>query len=264
VVTLPLLVLAILKGGPWLFLLLAAVICVGALWELLALLVPESRPGWRLATCVPALWLLGGFALAPGGLGGAGPLWPLVFLTGALFLLMAGHLATYGRAGALAEMGFQALALLYLPFLLGHLVWLRLLSGGEWWVLWLLAVIFAGDTAAYYTGRSFGRHRLSPRVSPGKTWEGTAGGLAASLLAGVAAGVGLLPEAPLRLLAPLALTLGGVGVLGDLFESMLKRLAQVKDAGSLLPGHGGLLDRLDSLLFAGPVVLYARLLVFGP
>jgi len=233
------------------------------LWELGGLLLPAAGRGERGRVVALGLPLLAGFALAPGLPGGQAAVGPLMALAGALFLLLAGHLLTYGRSPqALAEMGATALALLYVPFLVGHLVWLRLLPQGEWWLLWLLLVIFAGDTGAFYTGRTFGRRKLAPRVSPGKTWEGTLGGLAASVAAGWLLGSRLLPQVPWAYLLPLSLLLGLVGVLGDLFESMLKRLAQVKDAGSLLPGHGGILDRLDSLAFAGPVVLYFRLLFY--
>ncbi len=259
---LPLLLLILLKGGPWLFLLLAAVVCSLGLWELGALLLPASGVGPRLGAAALGLLLLAGFALAPGG-SLAGHVWPLMALAGCLFLLLSGYLLTYGRSpAALSDMGATALALLYVPFLLGHLVWLRFLPQGEWWLLWLLLVIFAGDTAAFYTGRTLGRHKLAPRVSPGKTWEGTLGGVAASVAAGLVLGATFLPQVAFGRLLLLSLILGWVGVLGDLFESMLKRLAQVKDASGLLPGHGGLLDRLDSLVFAGPVVLYFRLLFY--
>jgi phosphatidate cytidylyltransferase len=147
--------------------------------------------------------------------------------------------------------------------LLGHFIWLRYLPQGEWWVLWLLLVIFAGDTGAFYAGRALGQRKLYPQVSPGKTWEGAAGGVLLSLAVGLAAGKYLLPEAGLKGLAWLALVLAITGLLGDLFESMLKRQAQIKDAGQILPGHGGMLDRLDSLLFAAPVVVYARVFLLG-
>lgn len=238
-------------------------VCTVGLWELGALLLPHSGVGLRLKAAALGLLLLTGFALAPGKAPVAAPLVPLMFLAVCLFLLFAGHLVTYGRSpAALAEMGATALALLYLPFLLGHLVWLRLLPQGEWWLLWLLLVIFAGDTGAFYTGRTLGKHKFAPKVSPGKTWEGTLGGLLACLAAGLVLGGKFLPQVAWNQLLLLSLLLGVIGVLGDLFESMLKRLAQVKDASGLLPGHGGILDRLDSLVFAGPVVLYFRLLFY--
>jgi phosphatidate cytidylyltransferase len=259
-VALPLLLVVILKGGRFLF--AAAVMLVGVLGlgEFLGLLLPGSSAGRRAQTMILGALLIAGFFLLGDQSPAGGGLGPLSGLTACLFLLFLWHLAAYGKIDRmLPNLAADALALWYLPFLLGHLVWLRFLPQGEWWVLWLLAVVFAGDTAAFYTGRTWGRRKLYPAVSPGKTWEGTLGGLGANLLTGVVAGYGLLPQTGLGFLMALALGLGVVAVLGDLFESMLKRQAQVKDASQLLPGHGGMLDRLDSLLFAGPVVVYARL-----
>ncbi len=261
-VALPLLLLVIIKGGLLLF--DGVVLLIGALglWEFLGLLRPERQPGGRLPTIGLGALLILGFALTTGKAPGGTPAGPLVPLAGCFFLIFLWHLARFGRnEQLLADLAADTLALCYLPFLLGHLVWLRRLSEGEWWVLWLLAVIFAGDTTAFYVGQTWGRRKLSPAVSPGKTWEGTLGGLAGSVVAGGVAGYWLLPGASLPFLLALALALGMVGVLGDLFESMLKRKARVKDASQLLPGHGGLLDRLDSILFAGPLVVYARLFI---
>jgi phosphatidate cytidylyltransferase len=112
------------------------------------------------------------------------------------------------------------------------------------------------DTAAYYTGRAFGRHKLAPRVSPGKTWEGAVGGMCASLALAALAHYWFFPELSLRAALPLAALMNVLGVLGDLTESALKRGAGAKDAAKILPGHGGLLDRLDSLLFNAPLLYY--------
>jgi phosphatidate cytidylyltransferase len=119
------------------------------------------------------------------------------------------------------------------------------------------------DSGAYYTGRALGRHKLAPRISPGKTWEGAAGGMLASLLTAVLAHYWFFPELPLRIALPLAAAMNILGVLGDLTESALKRGAGAKDAAQILPGHGGLLDRLDSLLFNAPVLYYFGRLYFG-
>ncbi|MFN0119934.1 MAG: phosphatidate cytidylyltransferase, partial [Blastocatellia bacterium] len=121
-------------------------------------------------------------------------------------------------------------------------------------------VIFAGDTGAYYVGRAFGRHKLAPRISPGKTIEGLAGGLLANALAVVISKYTFFPGLELSLGIPLALAMGVLGVIGDLCESMLKRGAGAKDAGQIIPGHGGILDRLDSLLFNAPLLYYFHVL----
>src|SRR5207237_9993337 len=117
-------------------------------------------------------------------------------------------------------------------------------------------VLMGSDTAAYYTGRAFGRRKLAPSISPGKTWEGAIGGMTASLLAALAAHDLFFREVSLPAALLLAAVMNVFGVLGDLTESALKRGAGAKDAAKVLPGHGGLLDRLDSLLFNAPVIYY--------
>jgi phosphatidate cytidylyltransferase len=117
-------------------------------------------------------------------------------------------------------------------------------------------VVFAGDTGAYYTGRTLGKKRLAPHISPGKTVEGAIGGLLGNVLAVLIAHYTFFPELPLAHAAPLAVVMGLLGITGDLCESMLKRGARAKDAGKLIPGHGGLLDRLDSMLFNAPLLFY--------
>lgn len=140
-----------------------------------------------------------------------------------------------------------------------------------WLVLAAMAIVWIADTAAYFTGRAIGRHRLAPQVSPGKTWEGVAGALAGVAIYALA----LVPLAqragyrgasgPAALVAwvVLALALAGLSIVGDLYESLLKRQAGVKDSGRLLPGHGGILDRIDALVAAMPPASIAALLFLG-
>ena len=159
---------------------------------------------------------------------------------------------------------FLVLGPVYVGFLLGHGLALRDLSGdgdnlGRSWLLFTLLVVFACDTGAYAIGRLLGRHRMAPKVSPNKTWEGAAGGFIASigvaLLVGVVFDLGL----PLWQQAMVGAVASVAAQLGDLAESSLKRAANVKDSGSIMPGHGGILDRLDSILFALPAVYYLLL-----
>jgi phosphatidate cytidylyltransferase len=117
-------------------------------------------------------------------------------------------------------------------------------------------VVFAGDTGAYYTGRSLGSRKLAPKVSPGKTVEGVVGGLAGNVIAALIAHFTFFPELQIVHALPLAIVMGALGITGDLCESMLKRGAKAKDAGKIIPGHGGLLDRLDSMLFNAPLLYY--------
>jgi len=131
---------------------------------------------------------------------------------------------------------------------------------GPRWALFAVAIVWAADTGAYFVGVRFGKHKLAPRISPGKSWEGFYGGIAASLLLALAARSMLhvgWPSLPLLLF--LTVITGLISVAGDLFESLLKRHAGIKDSSDLIPGHGGVLDRLDSLLAALPVFLVAKI-----
>ena len=129
-------------------------------------------------------------------------------------------------------------------------------SQGIYWIFFLLAVNYSGDTGAFYVGRSLGRHKLVPMVSPQKTIEGSLGGLAANILVAWIFQQTLLSRYPLLNMVSLGLTIGIVSQVGDLLESMFKRTARVKDSGSILPGHGGFLDRADSLLLPAPIVYF--------
>ena len=122
------------------------------------------------------------------------------------------------------------------------------------WVVLLLLIIFAGDTGAYFSGRAFGRRKLYERVSPKKTWAGVYGGLVASTAATIAFAHYELPELAPEKAVGLAILVGSAGVCGDLVESLVKRACGVKDSGSIMPGHGGALDRIDSLLLGAPVM----------
>jgi phosphatidate cytidylyltransferase len=124
-----------------------------------------------------------------------------------------------------------------------------------WWLLLLMAIVWLGDTAAFYVGSRIGRNKLAPTVSPNKTWEGAVAGFATGLAATVAWSLWRLGEVDGRLLLIGAAT-AVAAQLGDLVESMIKRGAGLKDSGDLLPGHGGMLDRMDAMLFAAPVFLF--------
>lgn len=147
----------------------------------------------------------------------------------------------------------QLQGIIYISVLLSFLILIRGSSSGMIWIFVLLSVIFAGDTGAYYVGSYFGRHKLSPAVSPGKTIEGSIGGLAANLVIGSLGKAFFLSELPWGLSLLFFLAVGIAGQVGDLFESELKRSSGIKDSGGILPGHGGILDRIDALLFASPV-----------
>lgn len=133
------------------------------------------------------------------------------------------------------------------------LVWLRGQDSGAWWVLGLLVVVWAADILAYFTGKQFGKHKLAPSVSPGKTWEGVGGALLGAGIYGALVCTALKPEWNWLQAAALTIVIAALSVVGDLLISLLKRQAEVKDSGVLIPGHGGVLDRFDSTLAAAPV-----------
>ena len=132
------------------------------------------------------------------------------------------------------------------------------------WLLFALLTTFAVDTGAYLVGRAVGKHPLAPSISPNKTWEGSVGGFVSAVVVAVALGQVLDLNIDVWQQAVIGAAVGVVAQWGDLLESKLKRIADVKDAGSIIPGHGGLLDRLDSLLFTLPAVYYLIVTVFVP
>ncbi|MEW6379434.1 MAG: phosphatidate cytidylyltransferase [bacterium] len=144
----------------------------------------------------------------------------------------------------------------FIAWMLGHLIWIRGLDHGEALIFYLLLVVWIGDSSAFFTGTYLGRHRLSPLISPKKTIEGSVGAIAGSILVSVIAHFTFLPSISLGNSIILGMLLNILGQLGDLSESLLKRGAGVKDSGTLFPGHGGILDRIDSLIFAGPALYY--------
>jgi phosphatidate cytidylyltransferase len=194
----------------------------------------------------------------------------LLLLVVTLVVLTMATLAAATFRGApfdtiISSVGATILGVLYIALLGGHLVALRtgfaqpmsahLLS-------FFFLVIMGSDTGAYYVGRSFGKHKLAPKISPGKTWEGVIGGLLAGLLMATIAHFWFFRALPLKWMLPLALVMVVLGIIGDLTESALKRSAGAKDAANLLPGHGGVLDRMDSLLFNAPLIYYFARIYF--
>ena len=144
-----------------------------------------------------------------------------------------------------------AFALIYIGIPLGALVGVHIF-GGRGAVLLLVFTIVVSDSAQYYAGRTLGRHKLAPRLSPKKTVEGAVGGFVVAPIFLYFAGPYLVPVVTPLMIAPLGLALVACGIAGDLFESMIKRAANIKDSSALIPGHGGVLDRIDALLFATP------------
>jgi len=156
------------------------------------------------------------------------------------------------------------LGVVYIPVLFSYLILIR--NGeqieGAYWVFLTLAIVFAGDIGALYTGTFFGKHKLNPTVSPKKTIEGSLGGIAVNIVVGICFKMLLLPELSWGISFLFFISLGLMGQMGDLFESGLKRMAGVKDSGGIFPGHGGILDRADATLFAAPVAYLFKVYLF--
>jgi phosphatidate cytidylyltransferase len=176
----------------------------------------------------------------------------LVLLTA--FIVIGALAVGSGRPApsVLSDVAATVFPLLYIGLPLGAIAAIRVLAGREGLLL-LIAAIVISDSAQYYTGRAFGRSPLAPAISPKKTREGAAGGILIGTAALALGGWRLFPAANLGVLILCSATIIGLGIVGDLFESLLKRSAGVKDSSALIPGHGGILDRIDSWLFAAPV-----------
>jgi phosphatidate cytidylyltransferase len=164
---------------------------------------------------------------------------------------------------AASEAALLFFGVIYIPYLLGYLVLLRNHPLGFKWILLIMFIVMGGDSAAYFIGCRYGKRRLYPEVSPKKSVEGALGGLAGSLAGTMIAKTLFFEELTLidAVIAPLLI--GALSQVGDLFESLIKRSCGVKDSGTIFPGHGGILDRLDSILFAAPVAYYYALFAAG-
>ena len=249
----------------WIFTLVTALVVCLAAWEYLTLARQTAAKPPRIVTLAAILALFAGSYQ-----------WPdqMIVIGGSLCLLLLVY-CTFSSpvARVLPDATSAVFALVYTGFTLVTLPALREQANGPSLVVFLLCVVWAGDITALYAGRLLGRHKLAPSISPGKTWEGAIG----SILGSVAVAAGLLAVSE-HLLSrwnsvvlsyhdeiwwywlALAAVVNVAAQVGDLAESALKRSAGVKDSGTLLPGHGGVLDRIDALLLAAPVLWYAQII----
>jgi phosphatidate cytidylyltransferase len=250
-VALPILGILIFRGNEAVFATLIGIVSVITLWEFFRIvLTAEDRAGVTMITW-PA------FVISPLIIWAA-YLKAHEFILGliCLNLIFSGLLLLIGfkkDRRIVALFSKQILGVVYVSLFLSFLVLIRGSDSGIAWIAFLLVVIFAGDIAAYYVGSYGGRHKLAPTVSPGKTIEGAFGGLAGNLIVGAALKHFFFPQMSWVPAVYFFLSVGIIGQMGDLFESLLKRSAGIKDSGTILPGHGGILDRIDALLFAAPV-----------
>lgn len=250
-VALPLLILLVLKGGSTLFAIVIAIVATIALWEYFRIVYADHSstvPWWS------SLWTYAAGAVMiltihRHGFMAVAALLVIHFIGAALFSIFK---FKADRDAPIVTVK-QVFGLIYIPFFMSFAVLLYNGADGMHWVFWLLLVVAAGDTGAYYVGSYRGRRKLCPAVSPKKTIEGSVGGLTANLIFGAAYKLIFLPSVSLPGCLLFALLIGAVGQAGDLFESEFKRAAGIKDSGKLLPGHGGFLDRIDALLFALPI-----------
>lgn len=250
-----------LDPSPYSILVMSALATMFAHDEFLRMSLPVRAEDREVPLRVVVVLGLGGAIHAlPMLLGPARVLPPLlmfsVVVVAATTLVRRHHLGSGGR-----HMAACLASLMYVPLLAS--MWPLIKHDfGPGWLFVTLSLAFLSDTVAYIFGRLWGRHKLYPAVSPGKTWEGSLGGLVGGVLAAVGFGSLLLvPELPIHHALVLGVLASLFGQVGDLFESMLKRSYGVKDSSALLGAHGGMLDRVDALLFVGPVVYYYNVLI---
>lgn len=245
----PLLVWIVGWAPDWLFTVMIFLITTLALWEFLVLGERKGYPLQKTLSLFLLWFLLSAFVLESVSVE--------MGVFAALLIVPAAYVFSRSDLGeALPASAVTVLSILYIGMLGGALLRLRLDFDphGAKLVFFLLLVVWMGDAGAYYVGKSFGRRKLSPRVSPKKTIEGGLGGIATSLVAATIIHFTFFPQFALLHALICALLLSISGVVGDLAESMWKRSADVKDSGTLIPGHGGFLDRFDSIFFSAPIL----------
>ena len=244
----------------WLFIAIAAVALAAGLFEFYSLtkkleLKADAAVGYLGATALFIGFLFDAPAKSP----------DLILLTLVLFLIVVLVTQTFrfqvNFSKMLAGVGVTVLGVLYVAFLGGFLISTRVGFETQPYLSthllgYFFLVLMGSDTGAYFAGRAFGKHKLAPKISPGKTVEGLIGGIVAAAAFAALSTFWFFPELPYQFSVPLAMVMAVVGVLGDLAESAMKRGSDTKDAASILPGHGGLLDRLDSLLLNAPILYF--------
>jgi phosphatidate cytidylyltransferase len=281
-VLIPIVMLLVLRAPVPVLAVFAAAVALITVQEFLKLTESYGVQPLRLPTYifVGLLFLL----LAASTAGDTPQLFSLKFVLGmgfacaiAPFLFLTISMRRAQMSGAYPAAAASAFAFVYIALPMAMLVQLRQQWAGAFWLLYLLLVVWAGDIFAYFVGRSMGRHLMAPRISPKKTWEGAAASLAASLIVGILLfshalqissfllrvrliqrrdGLFGLEKPEMWPIILLTVALNVAAQLGDLVESLIKRGAGAKDSGTILPGHGGMLDRIDALLFAAPVLWY--------
>jgi len=302
VVLIPLVIIALFRAPLWLFTLLVLGVALLAAREYLDIaqsngLSPFRKLCYLFLVCVFLVTFAAGqmmsvnYHLGVSLTVASTASWALLLLIASPFILMVLAMRREPLSQALPDSAVSFLLLPYIGVSLASMVLVRSYSNGALFLLYVMLLVWTGDTAAYYVGRAIGRRKLAPRISPGKSWEGTIASAVAAIVVAVVlfrylapihnalSRIGLIVPvdhtwydplaaprsvpAPVGLVILFGLCVNVAAQLGDLVESMLKRGGGVKDSGTLLPGHGGVLDRIDALLFAAPVGCFFYLAVLG-
>jgi phosphatidate cytidylyltransferase len=252
-VMVPPIIFLIALGPPEVLYLMVVVATFLGLREYYNLVLPHAK--WIERSVGIGLGVILSIILSFGDMKEISPLlvWVLAILS-LLFMATSEELSS-----AVSKMGMTLFGILFIGFLLAYVSLIRSMMNGRLWVLFLITTVWAGDISALFSGSLLGKHKLYPKISPKKTFEGLIGSIVGSILVALTFSLLFLPKTEKRFCIFLAIGLGILGQLGDFTESMLKRCAQVKDSGGLIPGHGGMLDRLDSFLFSAPFLHYTLL-----
>lgn len=260
VVLVPLFAWVVVAAPVWVFHLLVVATSGAAVWELARMFEQARRPVYKWLGVALAAAVTGAFASAS-ATPGAVPAYPTLAIALAIGLVVSAPVWS-GAPPSTEAPANTLLGITYVGWLLGFTILLHGLPQGPWFVLFLMGVTWAGETAAYVVGSLIGRRRLAPTLSPGKTLEGSAAQIVASVLAAVLLERWLLPGCGHAFALAAGGLIGVVGQIGDLAESAIKRSVGTKDTSQIIPGHGGVLDRIDSLLFNIPM-FYGYIAVMG-
>jgi phosphatidate cytidylyltransferase len=259
-VALPILLFTVWSTSPYFFVALASVAIILALAEFQSLAKKAGCKPQIISSYAGALTIIGGYVFEE-------PAIIVASLTGlSIVALSAAVISSDDFKTSLVSVSATVFGVVYVALLAGCLIAVRMIPDlaprapvphlASKLLTLFFAVVIMTDTGAFYVGRTMGRHKLAPRISPGKTIEGGIGGFVMAIAAGVICKLTFFPEIPTVHAVALGAGLGGIGQIGDLAESLIKRGSNVKDSGNLLPGHGGMLDRIDSMLFCAPVLYY--------
>jgi phosphatidate cytidylyltransferase len=252
-VLIPPIVFLIVVGPPMVLHLMVLLATFLGLREYYNLVLPQSE--WIERMVGIGLGLILSLIISFGNMRDISPFLAILLLILAV-LVMA---VSQDLPSAVSKVGGALFGILFIGFLLAYVSLIRNMPNGRVWVLFLIITVWAGDIFALLVGSFFGKHKLYPKISPNKTFEGLAGAIVGSIIVALAFSWLFIPNLKTGSCALLAIGVAILGQLGDFTESMVKRSAQVKDSGTLIPGHGGMLDRLDSFLFSAPLLHYALL-----